>query len=126
MVKRVIVVDDDSAVSSVMETYLRTFLDDFQLISATDGRRAIEVTERLLEEGSSPDVVLMDLRMHPMDGIECTKALVERGIEDIYILTAYIDSDMISEALSAGARGIMNKADGYRDIARRAADIVRS
>ncbi|MFO7836731.1 MAG: response regulator [Candidatus Thorarchaeota archaeon] len=126
MVKRVIVVDDDSDVSSVMETYLRTYLDDFQLISATDGRQAIEVTERLLEEGSSPDVVLMDLKMHPMDGIECTEALVEKGIEDIYILTAYIDSDMISEALSAGAKGIMNKADGYRDIACRAADIVRS
>ncbi len=125
MVKRVMVVDDEPTVSSVMETYLRTYLDDFELIPATDGNEAIKATENLLEEGNPPDVVLMDLKMHPMNGIECTKALVEQGIEDIYILTAYVDSDMISGALDAGAKGIMNKADGYRDIARRAADIVR-
>ncbi len=72
---------------------------------ASDGREAIDVVQR-----SSPDVVLMDVRMPGMDGIEATENLVRSGTEArVLILTTFDLDDYVYSALSAGASGFMLK-----------------
>ncbi|MRT44451.1 response regulator, partial [Xylella fastidiosa subsp. multiplex] len=69
--------------------------------------------------GASVDVVLMDLRMPEMDGIEATRRLSEEHPETaVVVLTTFADDDSILAALSAGARGYLTKNAGRQDIVR--------
>lgn len=72
---------------------------------AGDGAQALELAEEL-----QPQVVLMDLRMPKMDGVEATRLLVERHPEiAVLILSAYGDEGLVIDALTAGARGYLLK-----------------
>ncbi len=72
---------------------------------ASDGREAIEVVAR-----SAPDVVLMDVRMPVMDGIEATRHVVaSEGDARVLILTTFDLDDYVYSALRAGASGFMLK-----------------
>jgi DNA-binding NarL/FixJ family response regulator len=73
---------------------------------AKDGYEAIEYTERL-----NPDIILMDIRMPRMDGVEATKIIIEKhpGIK-IMILTTFDDDEYAYNALSAGAMGFILKS----------------
>ena len=76
--------------------------------------------------GILPDLTLMDLKMPIMDGIESTKRLTQIGIKNIYILTAFLEQELITEAVSAGAKGIIQKREGFEANAKKIANIVRS
>jgi serine phosphatase RsbU (regulator of sigma subunit)/ActR/RegA family two-component response regulator len=72
---------------------------------AEDGLEAIELCER-----TQPDVVLMDLIMPRMDGIEATRAIHQRWPEiQVLVLTSFTEQEMIQGALDAGARGYLLK-----------------
>lgn len=77
---------------------------------AGDGEEALVTVERLLAEQMAPDVVLMDVRMPGMDGIEATRAFKERWPEmRIVILTTFDDRGLIHAGLQAGALGYVLK-----------------
>jgi len=82
--------------------------------SAGDGMEALERTRTL-----RPDVVLMDLRMPKMDGIEATTA-IRASFPDtqVVVLTTYADDESVLAALGAGAAGYLTKDAGREDIAR--------
>jgi DNA-binding NarL/FixJ family response regulator len=66
-----------------------------------------------------PDVVLMDLRMPRMDGVEATRAIRERHpATSVVVLTTFADDESIMGALSAGAAGYLTKDAGRDDIRR--------
>jgi DNA-binding NarL/FixJ family response regulator len=97
-------------------------LDDIELAgTATDGAEAVERSREL-----TPDVVLMDLDMPRMDGIEATRLIVEeRPGTAVLVLTSFSDRARILGALSAGACGYLLKdasseevADGIRAASR--------
>jgi two-component system NarL family response regulator len=67
---RIFIVDDEPAVASVLETYLKELIDDFEVIPASNGQEAIEKMAEMLVEEVPPDVTLLDLRMPVMDGLE--------------------------------------------------------
>jgi DNA-binding NarL/FixJ family response regulator len=72
---------------------------------AEDGVEAMEATRRLL-----PDVILMDIRMPNVDGVEATRRLVSRGTESrILILTTFDLDEYVYEAIRAGASGFLLK-----------------
>ena len=102
---RVVVVDDHSVVRAGLEQLLRTF-EGVELVgSAADGAAAIE---ECVEK--QPDVVLMDLEMPRMDGIEATSRIVARSPRtQVVILTSFSDRDRIVRALDAGAVGYILK-----------------
>lgn len=82
--------------------------------TAADGEAAI----RLVEE-HAPDVVLMDLRMPQLDGIEATRRIGREHPETrVVVLTTFSDDDSVTAALAAGALGYLTKDAGRDDIYR--------
>jgi len=109
---RVLLADDQRLVRESLGTLL-SLLEDVELVaSAADGEEAIELAER-----HRPEVVLMDLRMPRLDGIEATRALRERQPDmRVIALTTFADDESVLGALRAGARGYLTKDAGSEDI----------
>jgi DNA-binding NarL/FixJ family response regulator len=109
---RVLLADDQRLVRESLATLLR-LLGGIELVaSASDGEDAIA-----LAIAHEPDVVLMDLRMPRMDGIEATRHLRERmPAVRVIALTTFADDESVLGALRAGARGYLTKDAGADDI----------
>jgi DNA-binding NarL/FixJ family response regulator len=112
---KVVVADDQTIVREGLVTLLSTMPDIEVLGSAGDGEQAVALATRTL-----PDVVLMDLRMPRLDGIEATRRIrAELPDVQVVVLTTYADDESIVQALRAGAIGYLTK-DAGRDHIRRA------
>jgi DNA-binding NarL/FixJ family response regulator len=131
---RVLVVDDHGLYRAGMSTLLAAE-DGIEVIAQASGGR---VGVRLARE-LRPDVVLMDLQMPDIDGVEATRLILEEQPDArILVLTVVSDEDQVSAALSVGASGFLLKdapvdqvamavraaADGSAWLSRRAAEIV--
>lgn len=102
---RVVVVDDDSLVRNALSGYV-TRSSGMRLVgTCRNGRQALE-----LLAGHGVDVVLMDVRMPEMDGIEVTRELRRTGSRvKILVLTTFDEDKLMLAALAAGANGFMLK-----------------
>ncbi|WP_433888386.1 response regulator transcription factor [Streptomyces sp. CA-111067] len=111
---RVIVADDQAAVREPLAAVLG-LADGIEVVAA-----AADGSEVLAAVAAGPvDVVLMDLRMPVLDGIDATRRLSEEHPEvAVVVLTTFADDDSILAALSAGARGYLTKNAGRQDIIR--------
>jgi DNA-binding NarL/FixJ family response regulator len=109
---RVLIADDHAVLRAGLEQMLAT-AEDLELVgSAADGEEAV----RLAAEGS-PDVVLMDLSMPGVDGIEATRRIVaDRPQTQIVILTTFSDRERILRALDSGAVGYLLKDAPPEDV----------
>jgi DNA-binding NarL/FixJ family response regulator len=109
---RVLLADDQRVVREGLGTLLG-LLDGIELVgTAADGEEALA-----LAAAHDPDVVLMDLRMPRLDGIEAIRRLTERGARPATIaLTTYADDASVLGALRAGARGYLTKDAGAEEI----------
>jgi DNA-binding NarL/FixJ family response regulator len=110
VVIRVVVVDDQT----VIRTGLRTMLEhepDLTIVGeASNATQAVEVVA-----GSRPDVVLMDVRMPEVDGIEATRRILAGGTAPppaVLVLTTFDDDEYVFGALKAGAAGFLLKDAG--------------
>jgi len=110
---RVMLVDDHEMVRNGLGTFLLVH-DDLELAGeAGDGREALAVFERVC-----PDVILMDLKMPRMDGVEAIRALTERDPDArIIALTSFREEALVQDALDAGALGYLLKDIGADDLA---------
>jgi len=102
---RVAVADDQALVRSGFVVLLRS-CDDIEVVGeAANGLEALEVVRR-----ERPDVVLMDIRMPEMDGLEATHAIATAGVDTrILILTTFDLDEYVYGALRAGASGFLLK-----------------
>jgi DNA-binding NarL/FixJ family response regulator len=109
---RVLLADDQRLVRESVGTLLG-LLDGIELLAtASDGEQAIALCAE-----HRPQVVLMDLRMPRLDGIEATRRLREEQPEvRVIALTTYADDDSVLGALRAGARGYLTKDASGADI----------
>lgn len=101
---RVLLVDDQLLLLSGLALILSTE-DDIEVVGqATDGRQAVAAVARL-----RPDVVLMDVQMPVLDGIEATREIVAAQDAKVVILTTFDRDDYLFDALRAGASGFLLK-----------------
>lgn len=107
---RVMLVDDHGVVRRGMRAYLE-MLDDVEVVAeASDGQQALDRIALLEPDHRLPDVVLMDLLMPRLDGIQATAAIKARypGVE-VVALTSFIEEEKVHAALQAGAAGYLLK-----------------
>ena len=101
---RIIVADDHHVVRTGFATLLETQPDFTVVGTASDGAEAVRMCREL-----SPDVVLMDVRMPVMDGIEATRQLAGGPGPRVLILTTFDLDQYVYDALCAGASGFLLK-----------------
>ena len=104
---RILVADDHQPMRSAFATIL-TYGQGLEVVGeAHDGREAVLKCEEL-----RPDLILMDLSMPEMDGIEATRAIRERlPTTVVLVVTAHEDEDLMLRAIRAGAAGYVLKGD---------------
>jgi DNA-binding NarL/FixJ family response regulator len=115
---RVLIADDQALVRGGFRSILEG-QPDIEVVGETeDGAETVDAAVEL-----APDVVLMDIRMPGMDGIEATRRLVARGARcRVLVLTTFDVDDYVYEAMKAGASGFLLKTAPPRQLA----DAVRT
>ncbi len=109
---RVLIVDDHAIVRKGIRALLSTERDIQVIGEAGDGAEAITQAQSL-----SPDVILMDLVMPKVDGIEATRAITtQRPKTHILVLTSFAADDKVFPAIQAGALGYLLKDSGPDDL----------
>ncbi len=108
----VVIADDQALVRGGFHSILAG-QDDIEVVGeAEDGQQAVEVVER-----QRPDVVLMDVRMPGLDGIEATRRIAARGVPTrILVLTTFDVDDYVYDAMKAGASGFLLKTAPPRQL----------
>jgi DNA-binding NarL/FixJ family response regulator len=108
---RVLLVDDQTLLRQSFERLLELERPGLRVVAtAADGQEAVAAVERLAAEGHAPHVVLMDVRMPRLDGVEATRQITARWPEvRIVMLTTFDDEEYIVEGLRAGAKGYLLK-----------------
>ena len=111
---RVLLVDDHAVVRRGLRGFL-DLLDDIDVVGeAENGRIAVDEARRL-----RPDVVLMDLLMPEMDGLQAIAAIKREQPEvEIVAVTSFIEEEKVTTALEAGATGYLLKDAEAEDVAR--------
>ena len=101
--KRIIIADDESIVRADIKEML-TNLGYLVVGDVGDGQSAVNLAREL-----KPDVVLMDIKMPNMDGIEASRILTEEQIAPVVLLTAYGQKELVDRAKEAGVVGYLVK-----------------
>ena len=117
---KVLLADDQELIRQSL-SFVMSKQEDIEMVgTAANGREALELVEE-----KQPDVVLLDIRMPEMDGVECTRRIKQEfpGIK-VIILTTFDDDDYVFDALRYGASGYLLKGvsvDGLTNAVREAA-----
>jgi two-component system cell cycle sensor histidine kinase/response regulator CckA len=114
---RVLIAEDDYLAGEMLRAMLEevgyTVIDQ-----ALDGQQAVEMTSQLAGTPDQPDVVLMDIEMPGMDGIEATKLIQESYSTPVVVLTAYETPELVAQASEAGVGAYLVKPPEIGDIER--------
>jgi two-component system, response regulator PdtaR len=108
--RRVLVAEDEALIRLDLVEILSE--EGYAVVGeATDGLEAVEQAERL-----RPDLVIMDVKMPKMDGIDAASIIAERRIAPVVILTAFSQRELVERARDAGAMAYLVKPFGRKDL----------
>lgn len=103
----ILIVDDDNLVSLSLKTILETTEDINVVALGANGQEATELYEK-----HNPDVLLMDIRMETMSGLEASEIILGRHPEaKILLLTTFLDDEYVVKAIKLGAKGYILKQE---------------
>lgn len=104
---KIVIVDDDCLVTEALKTILEINEDVQVLATGVDGRDAVKLFREY-----KPDVLLMDIRMKNMNGLEASAEILKTDPDaNILLLTTFLDDEYIVKALRLGAKGYLLKQD---------------
>ena len=114
MSKVLLIVEDEKDMQELMKRYIKKAGLDLEVYSAYDGKEGVEKYKELMEKGKKPDLVIMDLKLPEMDGVEATKKIKEIDKDAvIYGFTAFFDTDWAEKLMRAGAKKIIPRYVGF-------------
>jgi DNA-binding NarL/FixJ family response regulator len=115
---RVLVVDDHEVVRRGLIAFLGSEPDMHVVGEAGGGAEALDLLAAMESEGRRPDVIVMDLQMAPVDGIESTRQIrALYGDMKVVALTSFAEEERVHAALQAGAAGYVLKDSDADDVA---------
>lgn len=101
---RIVIADDSDFVRDGLNIIL-SLDEDFEVVGcAKNGKEAVSICTR-----NKVDIVLMDIQMPEMDGIEATKEIVKNSLGKVLVLTTFDDYDLVEKAIQNGAKGYLIK-----------------
>lgn len=110
---RVVLADDHFVVRAGLKAVLEAAPDITVVGEASDGREAVVLAHRV-----RPDVVVMDVGMPELDGVEATREIVAAGLPThVLMLSMHAEEGYLVLAMEAGATGYLVKSDAHRDLA---------
>lgn len=108
---RIVIADDESLIRMDLREMLSQ-LGYLVIGEAGDGQSAVNIAREL-----KPDVVIMDIKMPDVDGVEAARVLTQERIAPVLLLTAYSDRELIDRAREAGVAGYLVKPFRESDLA---------
>lgn len=119
---KILLVDDHQIILEGVKTMISEEEDIDFIGSASNGKKALEMVKCYL-----PDIVISDISMPDMTGIELTAKIIEMNIQTrVLILSMYTTDDYIYNALKAGAKGILPKQDANKEMLLEAIRLINS
>lgn len=103
---KIIIIDDDCLVAGALKTILESNPDIEVTATGSDGEEACTLYREYL-----PDILLMDIRMKGMDGLEASRKILDEFPEAKILLTTFSDDEYIVKALRLGTKGYLLKQD---------------
>ena len=101
--KKILIVDDQKGVRRLLEELFKK--DGWEVQLAADGKEAIQRADEFL-----PDIILMDMKMPIMNGLEASRIILNNISNlDIIMMTAYGEMDVVKEALDVGVKKCITK-----------------
>ena len=124
----ILLVEDEEAFHILIPNFLALVeKHTFTVHSAINGEVGVEKYGKLASNGHKPDLVLMDLRMPVMGGVEATRRIIENDPKAyIYLFTAYAGTGEERDALKAGAKGTIGKGADWHRTAEEIINILES
>ncbi|MBO8157950.1 response regulator [Thermosyntropha sp.] len=118
MGQRILIADDQKGIRRLLEELFKR--EGWEVILAADGREAVAKTAEF-----KPDIVLMDMKMPNMNGIEAVKRiLTDYGDINIIMMTAYGEMEVAKEALKAGVKECITKPFDIFELVEMVNDLV--
>jgi len=108
---RIVIADDESIIRLDLKKMLEE-MGHMVVGEASDGQKALELTRSL-----KPDIVILDIKMPVMDGLDAAKTIDDEKLAPVVLLTAYNQQDLISRAKEAGVFGYLVKPFKESDLA---------
>ncbi len=102
MENSILIVDDQKGVRRLLEEVFKK--DKWHVYSASNGREAIIKAQEF-----KPDIILMDMKMPVMDGLEAAQEILARQEQDIIMMTAYGEMDIVNQIMAAGVMECVTK-----------------
>jgi DNA-binding response OmpR family regulator len=118
MPKTILVVDDEEGVVSLLEAYLRH--QGFRVLSAANGRQALHLARQ-----EHPDLIVLDIMMPEMDGLEFLRAHRQQADTPVILLTARVEDDEKVVGLELGADDYLTKPFRPRELVARIRAVLR-
>jgi len=117
-VKTILVVDDEPQIAEIVNDYLRR--DGFDVLTARDGVRAVD-----LFRARRPDLIVLDLGLPRMDGMDVARTIRRESETPIIMLTARVEEDDRLEGLDVGADDYVTKPFSPRELVARVRAVLR-